>query len=204
MTRKSITTAEIVPFAPDTRPALDALGELEALLAIVARYDLLPLGTPERWALFSRDGLYRYALVTEVNPAGKGANAFGGLNPSGATHEDDDNTHDKCREFARRWGFRYNWMTNVFALRSTERAQLKKVADPVGPANNEILAFVGRHVDQYVAAWGKDAALLARGARVRRDLLAAGANLRAFRFNKDGSPEHPLYMPYEQPTEAWQ
>jgi hypothetical protein len=179
------------------------LGEIEALLGILKGHDLQVLGTPQRWAIFSKDGLYRYALVTEVNPAGSGANAFVGLNPSDATHEVADNTHTKCMEFARRWGFRYNWMLNAFGIRNKDRRVLRHVADPVGPANNDLLAFAAKHCNQIVAAWGADAKLLARGARVRRDLLAAGAALRVFRFNTDGSPEHPLYMPYGQPLVEW-
>ncbi len=179
--------------------------EIPALLKIIHDYDLVVQGDVGRWAIFSRDELFRYALVTEVDPNGKGANGFFGLNPSDATHVVNDNTHTKCMEFARRWGFRWNWMLNAFAIRDKDRSIITKAADPVGPANNAILRFAAGHLDQCVAAWGKDAKHLARGARVKRELLEAGAGskLRIFRFNKDGSPEHPLYMPYDQALRVW-
>lgn len=182
----------------------DHISEFVGLLTVIDRHDLVVRGNAKRWALFSRDEAYRYALVTEVNPDGKGANAFCGLNPSKATHVVPDNTHTKCIEFARLWGFRYNWMLNAFAIRGTDWKTITRVADPVGPANNEILAFAAGHVDRCVAAWGTHAAHVARGARVKRDLVAAGAKLYTFgRFNSDGSPEHPLYMPYAQAPEVW-
>jgi hypothetical protein len=173
------------------------------LVEIVLRHDLEVRGDAQRWAIFSRDELYRYALVTEVNPNGTGSNGFCGLNPSDATHLVNDNTHTKCMEFTKRWGFRWNWMLNAFAWRDKNRSVLKKLHDPVGPANNDILHFAARHLDRVVAAWGADAKLLARGARVKRELLEGGANLMVFRFNDDGSPEHPLYMPYEQAPREW-
>lgn len=182
---------------------LTVLADLEALLQIIRAHGLVVKGNEQRWAIFSPDDLHRYALVTDVNPVGVGANGFVGLNPSKATHDTDDNTHTKCMEFTRRWDFRYNWMINAFAIRGTDKRIIKKALDPVGPANSDILRFAARHLDRCVAAWGKDASYLARGARVRREMVAAGARLYAFRFNTDGSPEHPLYMPYEQAPQEW-
>lgn len=192
--------------SPGGWPALTKLVEPHGLTVGWTLLDL-PGGQREfRGVVMSDDkegpdgrGRYRYALLVEVNPEGHDGCAFIGLNPSTATELKDDPTMRKCKEFARRWGYRYLWMVNCYALRSTDPKGLKKVADPVGPANDAVLAVAGAHCMQVVACWGKSATHLARGARVRREMLARGVMLHCLGLNLDGSPEHPLYIPYERP-----
>jgi len=175
-----------------------------ALACIVGTFDLVVHGDAKRWAIMSRCEKYRYALVTEVNHEGQGASGFCGCNPSYATHEVDDNTHTKCCKFTRRDGFRFNWMVNAYAYRDRWPQNLKSVADPVGPANDAVLHFAAGHLARLIAAWGNNAAHLARGARVKRELRALGTPLWVMRTNKDGSPEHPLYLPDDTQPVVWE
>jgi len=136
---------------------------------------------------------YRYTLSRTWDPYGTRA-VFICLNPSTATATVDDPTIRKCVKFARRWGHGSFHMLNVFAWRSTDPHVLPDVADPIGPSNdfwirNEV---VGAGI--VVCAWGNHARLHQRGQRVLAMLRAYGIKAHALAVNKDGSPQHPLYL----------
>jgi hypothetical protein len=165
----------------------------------IEAHQLQVLGTHDRWAVLSReepDPLYRYINAIQINPSVSGVLGAIGLNPSKATHEVDDNTFTKWQTYARLWGFGWLWMLNVYAIRGRDPKIIKRVAAPVGPANDDIVLRVApKCCDKLVCSWGNHASYLARGARVKRELLAGGAELFCLGLNQDGSPEHALFLP---------
>lgn len=157
----------------------------------------------ERVTIFSADrngpdgrGEYRYTLWRDVRDlTTKHPDEFVmfiGLNPSTATETVDDPTIRRCMAFARSWGFGWLLMCNAFAFRATDPKVMKRHPSPIGPENDVHLLRLGCDAALIVAAWGKHATHLDRHAWLRDVLPARTVCLRK---NKDGSPEHPLYIP---------
>lgn len=147
-------------------------------------------------AELSADRTYRYRLWrrwdSELFPV-----VWVMLNPSTADENFDDPTIRKCIGFARRWGYGGIEVVNLYAYRSTDPKQLKKVADPGGPGNYAVISRVscGRTV---VCGWGRNAERN-HVWRILQTLRDVGADIKALKINADESPMHPLYVPYETP-----
>lgn len=141
--------------------------------------------------VFSEDRRYRYQLQRPgVRPV-----LFCLLNPSTADEFKDDPTIRRCRGYSRDWGFDGVIIINAFAWRSTDPNALYDLEDPVGPDNDMwILEAAQRSVGPIVCGWGKHGKLHGRGAAVVKLLRDAGYKPKAFGFNGDGSPKHPLYL----------
>lgn len=95
-------------------------------------------------------------------------------------------------DFARRWGYSEMVMTNLFAFRATDPRKMISAVDPIGPENDLWLfkcACQGAGI--VVAAWGKRGVYRKRAAEVLHFI----PGVHYLRLNKDGSPEHPLYVP---------
>jgi len=139
---------------------------------------------------------YRYTLRRQglqgmLDP-GFAAIGFLLLNPSTATEKKNDPTIRKCIGFATRWGFAELVIVNVYAFCSTDPAGLWTVDDPVGPENDAAIAEVAGQVEKLVCGWGKHA----RSERIERVAeLLVGREVFALAVNRDGSPQHPLYIP---------
>lgn len=162
-----------------------------------ARYD------PERTstARLSADGLYRYSL-TRTWGAGGDVATFIMLNPSTADATVNDPTIRRCIVFATSWGCSGLAVVNLYALRATDPKDLWKVADPVGPDNDQTIAdfLFSSQSWPVVAAWGANA----KPDRVSQVLALPGAaNLRALGVTKDGAPRHPLYMRSDAQLSPW-
>jgi hypothetical protein len=142
---------------------------------------------------FSACRTWRYALWRFWG-AGRRTIAFVGLNPSTADETQDDPTIRRCLGFARRWGFDGLYMLNAYAFRATDPRIMRAAPDPVGPANDEALAYRTTHCERIVVCWG----VHADPARVRR-ILAPGVlgdrTVHCLGRTKDGAPKHPLYLP---------
>jgi hypothetical protein len=147
-------------------------------------------------AALSDDRKYRY-LLTRRWAAGKPA-IFIMLNPSTADETVDDPTIRKCIGFASRWGCTAVHIGNLFAYRTKDPRQLKKVPDPVGPENHKyiqsLLSIAERDQLPIVAAWGAQGGLMGQDEAFVR--MAEHIPIRALRLTKKGMPEHPLYVPY--------
>lgn len=124
------------------------------------------------------------------------------LNPSTANGEEDDPTIRRVVGFAERMGYGGIEIVNLFTLRSKNPTDLLAVPfhDAVGPQANAtlhaVLSFYG--VD-LVCAWGTD--VLRKGLAIRQQQVldmvdALGGVPRAFALSKNGTPRHPLYLPY--------
>lgn len=146
---------------------------------------------------------YRYTLRRHIGTLlspGVGTIAFLLLNPSTATETKDDPTIRRCIDFGQRWGFAELVIINAYALRASNPKRLwtdeqgeRHGIDPVGEGNDAAITEVVGEARRVVCGWGKHARL----ERVDRlaELLVPAREVVALRLNKDGSPEHPLYIP---------
>lgn len=151
-------------------------------------------------ATLSRCGTYRYWLERSWAETGRGFVNFVMLNPSTADAEKDDATIRKCIGFAQHWGYDGLHVVNLFALRSTDPTALYSHADPVGPENDLFIKAGKLSAEKTIVAWGTHGKIRGRGEKV----LAMLDPARTFRLgrNSDGSPKHPLYVPYAATLEA--
>lgn len=152
-----------------------------------------------RGAVLSDCGRYRYRLWRLWN-ADAPVMVWVMLNPSTADADTDDPTIRKCIGFAKAHGYGGIIVVNLFAWRATDPKELPKVADPVGPDNDEHILWACRAplIATVVAGWGADKFARARASRVRVLIHGAtGRRLQCFRKSeKTGAPWHPLYLPY--------
>jgi hypothetical protein len=154
-------------------------------------------------AVFSPDRTYRYALTRRWDEAAPLA-CFIMVNPSTADALTDDPTIRRCSTFARSWGAGGLLVLNLFALRATDPAELRRHPDPVGPDNDHVIrrmlsAVTGR-AGWVVAAWGVHGLLAGRDtytARLVADVY--GPDLSCLGVTKDGQPRHPLYVHGDTP-----
>jgi len=153
-------------------------------------------------ARFSACGRYRYSLERwwgdETDPL-----VVCLLNPSkaGADPKDGDPTVARQIVRAKRLGAGGLIVVNAYAFVSTDpdglKLSLAAGVDPVGPENDAaILGAARRSRRGVLCGWGQHATLLARGRAVATLLRGAGVELFALKVNADGSPQHPLYLPY--------
>lgn len=142
-------------------------------------------------------GLYRYRLWREWD-ARLGRVLWVLLNPSTADAERDDPTVKKCCGFARRWGYGGIEIINLFAFRATNPMDLLGAADPIGPANDQVIGdALLRDFSLVVAAWGRDGSLLDRGGSVR-PRLRAHPRVMCLGETKTSprEPKHPVRLGY--------
>ncbi len=118
------------------------------------------------------------------------------LNPSTADASKDDSTIRKLRGHAADWGYPGLVVANCYAWRSTDPKALRDAADPVGPDNNACIEAVAT-LPLVVVAWGK-LAQPERVSQVMAILRRVGRPLWCLGVNNDGSPRHPLYVPFSQ------
>lgn len=156
-------------------------------------------------ALFSQCGRYRHLL----NYPGTHQCGWIMLNPSTAGSVDADTgevrsdpTQKKVGAFSRSWGYDGYVIANVYDLVSTDPRGLWADPAPVSPANASYLAAVAT-LPLVVVAWGRNAKA-DRVAQVVKWLRDCGArDLWALGVNDDGSPKHPLYIPYNAKLCRW-
>ena len=154
----------------------------------------------KRTAVISPCGKFRYHLTRtwdETRPP----LVFIMLNPSTADANEDDPTIRKCIGFAQRLNFGGIEVFNLFAFRATDPRELKNNDYPIGPDNDALiyarLMELGLIERGYViCAWGANARGLNRAERLRSWLALGGVRLRALKLLDDGTPAHPLMLPY--------
>ena len=85
---------------------------------------------------------------------------------------------------------------NVHAYRVTDSARLIVADDPVGPENDGSLTVMAKKADIVVLAYGQPPKpLRVRANHVVSMLRDEGVRLTYLRLSKDGTPQHPLYLP---------
>jgi hypothetical protein len=161
-----------------------------------------------RRAMFSADGVFRYHL-SRVWDLARPPLCFVMLNPSTADGEKDDPTVRKCVGFAQRLGFGAIDVVNLFDFRATDPAALRSAGFPISPANDwwiqfaALVAFKGG--GKVVCAWGMQASGLSRPAAVLDLLRAVDIQPHVLARCGDGTPAHPLMLPYSSKLEPmWQ
>ncbi|SFS20205.1 DUF1643 domain-containing protein [Yoonia litorea] len=153
-------------------------------------------------AVYSDCENYRYALTRTWDPNGRRV-LFIMLNPSKATEVQNDPTVERCERRARALGFGAFRVTNIFAWRETDPHKMRKVADPVGPENDDQIMDGLEWADQVIAAWGTHGAHLGRGPALENTLRQAGKPLYTLGLSKHGHPKHPLFISYSQKPLLW-
>ena len=151
-----------------------------------------------RTTILSPDRVYRYTLWREWDMTNPAYLNVIGLNPSTADETEDDPTIRKCIGFAKRLGYGALCMTNLFAFRATDPQMMLAHPAPIGPDNVMHLEQCARQAGLVIAAWGCDGHHGNQDRNVQW-LLAESippVALHCLKRNKDGSPGHPLYLPY--------
>lgn len=142
-------------------------------------------------AEFSPCRTWRYALWRQWDWQGYGNQVmFIGLNPSTADERADDPTVRRCIRFAQHWGYGGMLMMNAFAFRATDPKDMLTAEDPVGPGNDEALAYRRSQVGLIVAAWGVNCPQ----EREQRVCEVIGQPIWCLGKTKQGRPKHPLYL----------
>jgi hypothetical protein len=148
-------------------------------------------------ATFSPDRFYRYSLFRIWNESCPRL-TYVLLNPSQADEVKDDPTIKRCVARAINGGFGGIEVVNLFAMRSTYPYSLSTAPDPIGPDNDGAIVHAARNATLVVCGWGKTGGLKNRADAVLALIRAAGAIPHALKLNADGSPQHPLYLPYSK------
>lgn len=130
-----------------------------------------------------------------------------GINPSTADAFKEDATTRKLRGFGERLGWDGYMLLNPFALKATDQRGLLDADDPVGPENDVWLARAFEASALILCAWGPAKTTAVRrllDARLRAMApLFAGRELWCLGTSQDGSPRHPLMLPYATPVQRW-
>lgn len=152
-------------------------------------------------AIFSQCQKYRYWLTRMWSEGPRVTWLM--LNPSTADAFEPDPTIRRCIDFSKQWGYGRLIVVNLFAYRSPYPKDLPKVADPVGPENNDFILRAARESDMVMCAWGalsvkKVPVIAERPHRVHCLLESVNAYVRCLGYCKDQrSPKHPLYLSSE-------
>lgn len=155
----------------------------------------------QKAAHISDCGQYRYKLSRFWGP--EHALPFVMLNPSTADDFVDDPTIRRCMGFARREGAGGIIVVNLYGLRATEPAELRKVKDPFGPDNRANIHALGKWAFlagmPIVCAWGTHGWFKSANRDTIHLLKSTGASLVCLGTTKSGEPKHPLYIRGDQP-----
>lgn len=126
------------------------------------------------------------------------------LNPSKATHDRGDRTVDGLMRRARRMGYGGIMVVNCFAYRATDPGDMKRAEDPVGPANDSVIAIILSQDADLLCAWGVNATHREREKEVKCVISSAEARPHTLRLCANGAPEHPLYIPLATGLTPWE
>lgn len=152
-------------------------------------------------ALFSPCRQYRYMLRRQWGEGTRTINWLM-LNPSTADEFRNDPTVAKCERLSRRWGYDGLVVTNLFALRATDPADMKRHTSPVGENNDEAIRIYGGNSELVVCAWGNHGDHLGRWRHVVA--LLGDRDLHALTINAaTGQPAHPLYLSESLQPTVW-
>ena len=145
------------------------------------------------------DERYRYALERRWAPGPRLVWVL--ANPSTADAERDDPTVRRCVAFSRGHGAGGLVIVNLFAWRASDPAALARVADPVGPGDDDaIRSALATSTGPVVAAWG----VQPDAARVRTVIgLLGDRETLCLGVTRDGHPRHPLYVPGATRLRPW-
>ncbi len=129
------------------------------------------------------------------------------LNPSTADEVVNDPTIERCQRRAIAMGYGSMIIVNLFPFRLTDSTLLHTADNLLGDsveADDCILRAVAL-ANVTVCGWGKHALAAPRAKHVLALLKAAGLQhkVMCLQLNKDGSPQHPLYIGYAKTPEPF-
>jgi len=164
---------------------------------------MITKGSPSSGAVFSDCERYRYRLW-RVWDESKPKACFVMLNPSTATHEILDPTVSRCKKRAETLGYGGLEVVNIFALRSTDPRALYEVSDPVGHENYGAIIDAVEECAIAICGWGGHGKYLKVGQFFQGKLKQRFPEKTHYlKLNSDGSPAHPLYLPYSLQPVLW-
>lgn len=156
-------------------------------------------------AVISEDQLYRYSLTR--GPAKGKKLVVIMLNPSTADADVDDPTIIRCLHRMIDTGCKRMEVVNLFAYRATNPKELSRARDPIGPLNDEYIkkALLDPETEAALCGWGTVAKLVSieRIKQVEDIIAECGVRRCCLGKTLDGSPRHPLYVPYKQRIINW-
>lgn len=153
-------------------------------------------------AVYSKCEAYRYSLTRVWDDTGKRL-LYVMLNPSKATERANDPTIERCERRAKALGYGSFRVCNLFALRETDPARLKKAKQPEGPDNTAQLQDAIDWCDDVLCSWGVHGSHLDQARKLQPLFEKAGKPLLALGVTKDGNPRHPLYVSYKTKPEVF-
>lgn len=129
------------------------------------------------------------------------------LNPSTATHSVLDPTVSGLIKRAKLWGFGAVNVLNLFGYRATKPADMLGHPQPVGIENDIVIEAVLRQAMDdgcpLICGWGNHGQHLRRDEAVLSLARRASVQTQAFAVNANGTPQHPLYIPFSVRPTAW-
>ena len=146
-------------------------------------------------AVYSPCEKYRYSLTRTWDGNGRKL-LYLMLNPSKATELANDPTIERCQRRAVQLGYGAFRVCNLFALRATNPARLKRARNPEGPANVDQLILAAKWCDSILCAWGVHGAHRAQHTKIAALLGSVEKPLLSLGTTKEGHPRHPLYVSY--------
>ena len=151
----------------------------------------------ETTAIYSPYSMYRYVLKRTWPVGNDKLVTFVLLNPSTATEHQDDPTIRRCVRFAIQWGYSGLYILNLFGYRATLPSDMRKAYDPVGPENLKYIKET--QTELVVVGWGNHGTYKGQDKIVLNELN----NPHSLGINKNGTPKHPLYVPYSSKLELY-
>jgi hypothetical protein len=97
--------------------------------------------------------------------------------------------------FYRSWGYGGQLVGNILAYRSTDKMNLLKIKDRIGPRNNKVILDMSKKAETVVLAFGQPPKKLQYRGEEVIELLKNHPNLCYLKLSKNGTPIHPLYLP---------
>ncbi len=154
-------------------------------------------------AVYSECDRYRYALSRVWDTDGRRV-LYIMLNPSKATELANDPTIERCERRARALGYGGFRVCNLFGLRETDPARLKRARHPEGPDNMAQIETALDWTDDVLCAWGVHGVHRDQSAAVLGLLVRSPKPKLVLGLTKGGHPRHPLYISYKVQPEVWQ
>jgi hypothetical protein len=128
------------------------------------------------------------------------------LNPSTADEHALDQTLRKVEAFCRAWGYDGFVVVNLFALRSVHPDDLYRMGDRATESvdrNTLTIISAAKGAALVVVGWGTEQIAQQPAQALATHFVNAGIRPMCLGVNKDGSPKHPLYLPYSTPLQLW-
>lgn len=127
-----------------------------------------------------------------------------GMNPSTADEEENDPTVERTERRARKLGYGGLIMLNMQDIIETDSTKLDDIpSEKRCTADNstqllDALDMASNGKADILCAWGKPGQKYGPVAWLATQAARRKVTLYCLKKNKDGSPQHPLYLPYEK------